>query len=183
MPQPVTSVQRLFTGDYLSLERRMIALPDGSEAPREIVIVKNAVAVMPIHNDGTVLLVRQFRPAIGEDLLEVPAGVIDDGETAEEAVRRELVEEVGFAPVTLRHLFDYYHAEGYSTGVMHLYAAIGLRDAGGPSPEDGEILAVETLSFDEICRRVLSGGFRDSKTLLAVMRVAELRRLGEIRFG
>jgi ADP-ribose pyrophosphatase len=182
MPQDVTSVQRIFNGDYLQLERRMVRLPDGTDVPREIVVVKNAIAALPIHEDGTVVMVRQFRPAVGEDLLEIPAGVIDPGETPEDAVRRELKEEIGFHPVTIRHLFDYYHAEGYSTGVLHLYLALGLTDAGGPAPDHGEILEVETLHFDEAYRRVIAGQFHDSKSLLSIMRVAELRRLGQVSF-
>jgi len=183
MPQQeITSVERIYDGGYLALERRMVRLPDGRSVPREIVIVKDSVAVLPIHEDGTVVFVRQFRPAVREDLLEIPAGVIDPGETPEETVARELEEEIGFRPRTVRHLLDYYHAEGYSTGLMHLYVATGLEDAGGPSPDDGEILAVETLPFDEAHRRVTAGEFRDSKTLLSVMRVAELRDRGELTF-
>ena len=182
MPQDIVSVERIYEGGYLQLERRTVRLPDGRTAPREIVIVKDSVAVLPIHADGTVVFVRQFRPAVGEDLLEIPAGVIDPGETPEVTVARELEEEIGFRPLAVRHLLDYYHAEGYSTGLMHLYVALGLQDAGGPSPDDGEILSVETLPWDEVHRRVAGGEFRDSKTLLSVMRVGELRASGEIRF-
>ena len=182
MPQDIISVERIYDGGYLRLERRMVRLPDGRSAPREIVVVKDSIAVLPIHADGTVVFVRQFRPAVGEDLLEVPAGVIDPGERPEETAARELQEEIGFRPRVVRHLLDYYHAEGYSTGVMHLFVALGLEDAGGPSPEDDEILSIETMPFDDVHRRVAAGEFRDSKTLLSVMRVAELRAAGEIRF-
>lgn len=183
MPQDITSVESIYEGGYLKLERRMVRLPDGRTAPREIVVVKDSVAVLPIHDDGTVVFVRQFRPAVGVDLLEVPAGVIDPGEMPEVTAARELEEEIGYRPREVRHLLDYYHAEGYSTGLMHLYVAIGLEDAGGPSPEEDEILAIETLPFDEALRQVLAGEFRDSKTLLSVMRVAELRARGVVRFG
>ena len=182
MPQEIISITRIFDGDYLRLEKRMVRLPDGTPAPREIVIVRDAVGVLPLHEDGTAVFVRQFRPAVGEDLLEVPAGVIDRGERPEDAARRELIEEIGFAPRTIRHLFDYYHAEGYSTGLLHLYAAIGLDDAGGPRPDEGEILEIETMPFEEAYLRVLAGGFRDSKSMLSILRIAELLRAGEIRF-
>jgi ADP-ribose pyrophosphatase len=183
MAHETISTERVFDGDYLRLERRLVRLPDGLPAPREIVVVQDAVAALPLRRDGTAYFVRQYRPAIGRDLLEVPAGLLDPGEEREDAVRRELREEIGMAPRELRHLLTYYHAEGYSTGVLHLYLAWGLEDAGGPAPDEGEFLELVALPFEEAYARVLAGEFNDSKSLLSILYTERLVRTGEIGFA
>lgn len=180
MKQRLVSRERIFDGDYLRVERRIVRLPSGRDAAREIVMPRDAVGVLPLHRDGTVYLVRQYRPAVERTLVEAPAGVVDPGETREEAVRRELLEEVGMRPARVRHLLDYFHAEGYSTGLLHLYLAFDLEDAGGPAPEEDEHLETVTMPFAELHRRVLAGEFMDSKTILSVLWTRRLIESGEI---
>lgn len=183
MKQHLVSRERVFDGDYLRVERRIVRLPSGREAVREIVVPRDAVGVLPLHRDGTAYFVRQYRPAVERTLVEVPAGVVDPGETREEAVRRELLEEVGMRPASVRHLLDYYHAEGYSTGVLHLYLAFDLEDAGGPAPEEDEHLETVTMPFDEALRRVLAGEFMDSKSILSILCTQRLLEAREIALG
>ncbi len=108
----------LFKGCYLTLERLDIRLPNGEKAIREVVRVRDAAAVLPVDEKGQVHLVRQRRPAIGRTIVEVPAGLLDQGESAEEAAVRECEEETGYRPRQLIRLLTYAHAEGYSTGFI-----------------------------------------------------------------
>ena len=107
--------RRIFKGKYIKLDSLRIRLPDGRIGEREIVSVRDAVGVLPVDADGRVHLVRQSRPAVSRILTEIPAGLIDEGETPEEAARRECEEETGLRPGSRR---DYGFRSGLS-GTFH----------------------------------------------------------------
>jgi ADP-ribose pyrophosphatase len=135
---------------------------------REIVRPPDAVAVVPIDSYGMVHLVRQSRPAVGDVLLEIPAGLIDAGETPEETAERELIEEIGRRPLKLIPLVSYYHAEGYSTGRIWLFLAHGLEQVPDFIPNPNEILEQVNLPFADAIRMVENGEFQDSKSMLGI---------------
>lgn len=135
-------------------------LPNGRKVLVDRVVFPDSVVVLPVE-DGRVLLVRQYRPSIGEWTLEAPAGTIKEGERPEEAAWRELVEEAQVEPVRLVKVGEGYVSPGYSTEYMHLYIAYGVRPRSG-RPEDYEVIeGAVWLSLDEALNRV-----RDVKTLL-----------------
>lgn len=158
---------QLYTGTYLSVEQLSVRLPDGRTGTREIVNVRDAVAVFAIDDDEQVYLVRQHRPAIGKTLLEIPAGLIEPEENPEETAVRECEEEIGQRPGKLDRLLTYAHAEGYSTGWLTLYLGRNLVPSVSASPDETEYLRPVVLPFQDLMEEVLAGGIQDSKTILS----------------
>ena len=117
-------------GRYLQFERFHVMFPDGKKGDREIIRLPDSVAVFPVDTDGKVHLVHQFRPAIERSIMEIPAGVIDTGESPAQAAARECEEEIGYVPHTLIELVTYAHAEGYSTAFMTLFLGLDLEFTG-----------------------------------------------------
>ena len=160
---------KVFDGKYLQVDRLIVSLPDGRRVERETVTVRDSVAVLPMEADRFVHLVRQHRPAIGKTILEVPAGLIDPGESKEEAAVRECEEETGYRPGALRELITYAHAEGYSTGFMTLFLGTNLKQIGHVRPDPNEFIESVTMPFDELLGLVHSNQIFDSKTILCVL--------------
>jgi ADP-ribose pyrophosphatase len=167
--EPVLRREELFSGIYLRLERLTVRLPDGRTAEREVVSVRDAVAVLPVDAEGSVRLVRQHRPAIGRTLLEVPAGLIQPGEDPEEAARRECGEETGVRPARLRRLITYAHAEGYSTGFITLFLGTGLGETRPLRLDETEFVEPVSVPFDRLAGMARAGEIVDSKTILCVL--------------
>jgi len=159
----------VFTGRYVSVEVRTVRLPDGREATREIVSPPNAVGVLALDHENRVHLVRQYRAALQRPILEIPAGIIDPGETPEQTGRRECEEETGMIPGRLTRLCRFYHSVGFSTGHIELYRATGLAPSGRRHAEPGEAIERVVLPFRELERMVASGEIIDSKTIIAVL--------------
>jgi len=166
----IKNKKRLYQGTYLSFEQWEVILPDKSEAVREIVIPHDAVALVPVDHHRNIHLVRQTRIAVNELLVEIPAGVIENNESPEETARRELVEEIGLYPNTLIQLTSYYHAEGYSTGVMTLFLGMDLeaQPAKRHKPA-GEFLEHVIIPFEEAVNWLNQGLFKDSKSILGIL--------------
>ena len=159
----------VYQGRYLRAEEQIVRQPDGQEAKREIITPPDAVGILPIDASGNVYLVRQYRPAIRQTTLEIPAGVIDPGETPLETARRECAEEIGYCPEQLDFLFKYYHSVGFSSGKIEVFLGQNLSALPEQSLDDGEFIEVFPLSFDDAYQKTLSGKIVDSKTLLALL--------------
>lgn len=169
----VEKIKILYSGSYMDLEKQFLRLPDGREAVREIVNVRNAVAVLPMLPDGKVILVRQYRPAIKKTLLEIPAGLLDIDEDEKTAVIRECEEETGYRPAKLHRLIRYAHAEGYSTGWITLFVAAELEHTGHISLDRTEHLEPVHLPFTELQDLVRKNEIVDSKTILSAFLAKE----------
>ena len=144
---------------------------------REVAETANAVAAVPLHDDATVTLVRQYRHALGRRCLEIPAGKLDvEGEDPEAAMHRELAEEVRLAG-DLEHLVTFANSAGLLTEVTHVYLATGLHEADLPDGfvADGEEAGMEIvrLPVAEALEAVLSEPAADAKTLLGLLLVAQ----------
>ena len=159
----------VYQGKYIRTEEQIVRLPDGTEALREIVSPPDAVGILPIDSEGKVYLVRQYRPAIGQVTLEIPAGILEPGESSAETARRECEEEVGMRPERLDFLFGYYHSVGFSTGKIEVFLGRDLRPNPHAHTDPGEFIEVVLLPFEEIYQQGLSGKIIDSKTLLALL--------------
>ncbi|MBN2104061.1 NUDIX hydrolase [bacterium] len=160
--------ETLYEGTYLNLKKLEIELPNGNRGIREIVEVRNASAIFAVDDQQNVLLVRQSRPAIRKTALEIPAGLIDDGESEDDAVRRECEEETGYRPRKVRRLVKYAHAEGYSTGFITLYLGIGLEHTGNMKLDATEYVEPVLVALDEVIRLIRQNKITDSKTILGV---------------
>jgi len=126
-----------------------------------------ASAVLPITDGNEVVMVWQYRYALGRESLEIPAGKVDPGETPEECAGRELQEETGYCAGQLREIFHYFPAIGYSNEIIKIYLGTGLEKATADIDEE-EITKVEVLTLDRVKEMILKGDIRDSKTILGI---------------
>ncbi len=131
------------------------------------------VGVLPIHDDGTVTLIRQSRPAVVATLLELPAGRLDHHETPEECGRRELLEETGLVAGRLHPLGFIHSSPGVFDEVIHLYAATKLSQS-APAPEDDEEIEPVRLPMAEALAMAADGRISDAKTIAALLRADRL---------
>lgn len=165
-PDQVLHSETVYQGALIDLRKDTVRLPNGKEAEREVVVHPEVVTMLPVLEDGRLVLVRQYREAVGQVLLEVPAGGIDDGECPEQAVRREMKEETGFDVGSLEHLATFYSSPGFTTEKMHLYR---LRDlTPGKATEENDQIEVVLMSPDDAWKAVSSGEMADAKSILAL---------------
>jgi 8-oxo-dGTP pyrophosphatase MutT (NUDIX family) len=178
-PFEVLDCSRPFHGHVVTVRVDRIAGPDGRGGTREVVEHPGAVAALAIDQEGAVLLVDQWRHAIGGRLVEIAAGKYDvTGERVEDALRRELAEELRVEGGTLTWLTTFYTTPGWSDEVVDLYLAEGVRPIDGDGPEaDWEEAGMEVvrLSFQEALRLATTGTPGDSKTLVALTLYGLLR--------
>jgi ADP-ribose pyrophosphatase len=164
------STQQIYQGRAVRLRVDRVEKPSGRETTREIVEHSNCVAIIAIDADGKVLLVRQFRQAVGQELLEIPAGGIQPDEDAAQAVCRELQEETGYFPQKLEGLGGFYAAPGYCTEYLHLYLATELTFR-PLEAEDTESIEVVRVAPADIPELIASGKICDAKSIAGLLRV------------
>lgn len=156
-------------GTVVELYVDRVRLPGGAECELELVEHPGAAAVVPIDELGRVVLVRQYRYATGGWILEVPAGKLDPGESAETCARREVEEEVGLRAERLEPLGFIWTTPGFTDERIWLFRATGLTAAAQTLQHD-EVLQVERLPFEEACRMALAGEIPDAKSVCALLR-------------
>ncbi|MEF2964427.1 NUDIX hydrolase [Paenibacillus sp. M1] len=159
------TTEPVFSGKVISLQIDTVELPDGSRGTREIIRHPGAVAVLAVH-EGRLLLVDQFRQAMGRCELEIPAGKLEKGEDPMEAARRELQEETGYRCGKIKLLHSFYTSPGFADEIIHLYLAEELT-AGEMAPDEDEFLEVIEASFEEVQSYIADGRIADAKTILA----------------
>lgn len=155
-----------YDGSMLRLRTGEVELPGGRRAEREVVEHAGSVAVVAVH-DGEVLLVRQYRIAIGRELLELPAGKLEPGETPATSARRELEEETGFTSDTLQPLAQFYTSAGFTDEKLTIFFANDLRPV-DTTPEWDEQIEVVRLPVAAVRQKLLDGEFEDAKTLVGL---------------
>ena len=168
MAETVLSTEEIYKGRIVHLHVDTVRLADGKEAKREIVSHGGAVCIVPVMEDGTVLLVKQFRLAAGKVLLEVPAGTLEKDEAPDACALRELEEETGYKAATLRPLFTTFLAPGYSTELIHAYLATNLTKT-QTNFDEGEDLELVTMPLEEAERLIVAGELQDAKTIASVL--------------
>lgn len=165
--------RRVFDGRLLHLDVDTIRLPDGGEAVREVVRHPGGVCVLPLHDDGTVSVVRQFRYPYKEVTTELPAGKLEPGEDPDAAIRRELSEEAGLTARTWRKLGVFYPTPGYTDEVLHLYFARDLSQ-GECHPDDDEFIAPQRVPLARLVEQAMDGTLKDGKTIALILMVQRL---------
>ena len=166
-PQPI-SQETVFSGRIIETRVDTLLMPDGKQITREVVQHPGAVAIIPIDTEDNVLLVRQYRYAAGQSLLELPAGVIEDGESPDDTAQRELQEEIGYASNNLRALGGVYSSPGFCTEFLYLYIARDLVPSRLPGDEDEDI-SVETIPMSRVDRLIRLGEIQDAKTVAGLL--------------
>lgn len=155
-------------GKIVSVTVDKIRTPDGGEMFRETVIRdKNAAAVLPLDADGKFIFVRQYRHAFREMLLEIPAGVLEDGETAQAGILRELEEETGKKAGKLEYICELYPTVGFCTERIWLYFATELGE-GVQKLDADEFLEIERYTPEEALDMIAKGEIKDAKTVAAL---------------
>ena len=178
----IISSKEAFEGRVIKVFVDEVRLPDGRTVEWERVAHPGAVGMVPLLPDRTVVMVRQYRNAIGGELLEIPAGKLDRGEAPEACARRELAEEVGLSAGRLIKLAEFYNSPGYADEYFHVYLAMELAEACGETEQD-EFLTVERYGLDELVEMIAVGRLSDAKSIIGLS-LASLYLKGELsEFG
>lgn len=156
--------EQIYAGRVVNLRVDTVSLPGGVRKRREIVAHPGAAAIVPIINEA-VLLVEQYRKAVERKTLEIPAGTLEVGESAEECAMRELIEETGFQAAKLDKLIEFYPSPGFSSEIIHIFKAIGLKRVSGADAE----LPIHFVRLRELLMRIRSGEIKDGKTVIGVL--------------
>ena len=167
-PEPTIESKDIYQGRIIKLRVDTVQLPSGRTTTREIVEHEDAVCVVPIDENNNVLMVRQYRKAAQLNLLEVPAGGVEAGETPDETVLRELQEEVSVTSGSLRRLSGFWVSPGWATEFMHAYLATDLTPASLPADDD-EYISVERVPLDSIPGLIERGEIQDSKSIASLL--------------
>jgi len=162
------SGEQVFKGALLDVRRDVVALPGGQRATREYVVHPGAVVVVPILDDGRLVLERQFRYPVGRVMLEFPAGKLDAGEAPIVCGQRELHEETGYRATQWAMAGTLHNAVGYSTEIIHVAFARGL-SAGPAALDEGELIDVALMHEAELDAAAGRGEVTDAKTLVALL--------------
>jgi ADP-ribose pyrophosphatase len=155
-------------GKAVSFRVDEVRLPNGRKALRGYMEHIGAVAVLPVLDDGRVVFVRQHRYPVGQDTLEIPAGKLNGpGDDPAARARAELKEETGFTAARLTRLLSFWPSTAFSTEILHIYLAAGLKK-GAPCPDEDEFVDAEILTFEKAWALVRSGRIKDAKTVIAL---------------
>lgn len=171
--EQVLKSQSIFEGKILNLRMDVVNLPDGSEASREVVEHKPAVVAVPVDSENNVILVRQYRYAVGQALLETPAGTVEESETPDEAVQRELQEEIGFFSRNCRALGGFWMSPGFCTEFMYAYLAKDLVPSKLPGDSD-ENIEIEHVPLLRVPKLIRVGEIQDAKSIAALLMATHL---------
>lgn len=164
LTEATLDTRRVYDGKLLHINCDAVCLPDGSEASREYIVHPGAVMVIPVLDDGRVLVERQYRYPLHQAFIEFPAGKLDAGEDPLACGKRELLEETGYTASEWEYLGVFHPAIGYSNEIIHFFIARGLV-AGSAKLDEGEFLEVMPMSQSELIAGILNNSITDSKTI------------------
>ncbi|MHB1126820.1 MAG: NUDIX hydrolase [Bacillota bacterium] len=168
LEEKTITTKTLFQGRTVNLRVDTVSLPDGGESTREVVEHRGAVAIVPINEHGEVIMVRQFRYAIGGVTLEIPAGTLEKGEEPLQCARRELAEEIGMKARTWEEVFSFYTSPGFCTERLYLFIARGLEPDQQPGDAD-EFIEVEAVSPTRLQEMISQKEILDAKTIIGFL--------------
>jgi ADP-ribose pyrophosphatase len=170
MDKPILphEIRKIYDGRVFTIVAERVTLPKGHQLDVEIVRHPGSVVIVPVADDGRVILVRQYRHAIGRSLWELPAGSLKTGEDPAQAAIRECHEEVGLVPTDVERLGRFFPTPGYCDEEMIFYKATGLREPGkndDAHPDDDEDIEPRAFTLDELLRMIDTGEIVDLKTV------------------
>jgi ADP-ribose pyrophosphatase len=161
----------IFKGRVVTLNLETVTLPNGVTVELEVVRHPGAAAMVPVNDDGTVILIRQFRLAAGGFIYEIPAGKLQPGEDPQACAERELIEEIGRRATRMEKLSTFFTAPGFTDEVMHLFKATGLVPAPQALDHD-EVLEIVEMPLAQALQMIRDGTIRDAKTIVGLQMVA-----------
>ena len=172
MEKPITS-RVLHRGRSFNFMRDEVSLQSGRRTFRDFVDHLGGVTIIPIISKSEIVLVRQYRYAVGKYLLEIPAGTIEVDESPLDCARRELREETGYEAGVMEELLRCYLAPGYSSELMYIYVARDLKEVGSRAEPDEE-LQIENLELDKIVSMIDKNLVKDAKTICGILALNRL---------
>lgn len=164
----ILSSKILLRSRVFDVRRDKAIEPDGLRSTRDIVVHPGSVVVLPVFDDGRILLIRQYRHAVGRELWELVAGGMEPGEAPLAGAKRELAEETGYTARSWRKLLDVFPTPGFVSERMVVYLAQDLRE-GEARPEDDERITTRAFAPREIERWIRSGKLRDAKSIAGIL--------------
>lgn len=168
MPFELIKSEVLLEGRAFNVKRDTLKTPEGRETKLDIVDHCGSVVILPVDDSGNLFFVRQYRHAVGEDLLELPAGTRNEDEPFEQCAAREIREETGMQAGKLQMLGEFYLVPGYGTELMAAFLATELRE--NPlQPDEDEFLNVEKIPIRQAIQMAERGEIRDAKSLTALL--------------
>ena len=171
----VEAEREIYKARVFRVVAKDLRLPNGRRTTYSVVEHPGAVAIVPVFDDGDVLLIRQFRPTLGGEILEIPAGTLEKGETPLATAKREIVEETGYRAGRWTKLAEFYTAPGFCTEYMHVYAASGLTPASAEKDPD-EVIRPLRVSLDRALDLIGKRKIRDAKSIAGLLVYHEQRR-------
>lgn len=164
--------ENIYKGKILNLRIDTVELPDKKYSKREIVEHPGSVGIIPVTEEGELILVKQYRKAVESSLLEIPAGKLEVNEEPKETALRELKEETGITPKKLEYISEFYTSPGFSNEKIYLFIATGLSE-GIAELDDGEYIEISKVKLDELSKMIKKGEIVDSKTIIGVYMAIE----------
>ena len=164
----------VYCGSFFEVFRDEIRRPDGKTGVREYIRHPGAVMMVPLLDEHTVILIRQFRYPVGRHFIEIPAGKMEPGEAPLATAKRELIEECGYEAASWQHLTTLHPCIGYSDERIELYLARELRHVGS-GPDDGEFLEVLPTPIDQALEWVMQGKITEVKAIIGLMWLERMR--------
>jgi ADP-ribose diphosphatase len=168
LPRQLLESEKIFKGAVFDVERDSLREENGIEIVREVVRHPGGAGALPLFDDGRVALVKQYRHPARRELLEIPAGKIEDGETPETCAAREVEQEIGFRVGRIEKLAEFYSTPGFCEEKLHVYLATDLTPSSQALDHD-ELVEVVHLPFAEAAQMAERGGIEDSKTIIALL--------------
>jgi len=162
---------RVYNGKVISVKVDKVQI-NGKPTIREVVEHNGSAAILPLMED-TIIMERQLRYPIGKELLEIPAGTLEKGESPEECAARELIEETGYKAGSLKPLGRCYLSPGYCTEVMHFFLATNLAKVSQQEMDEDEVIKIVRIKFDDAVKMILKGEIEDAKTAYAILTYAQ----------
>ena len=162
----------VYEGLIVNIRRDVAELQNGAKAIREVVEHPGGVGIVPVTHDNKVLMVRQYRYPMEEELLEIPAGKLDDGEDPLECAERELSEETGCTAGKYVDLGAVYPSPGFCRETLYLFLALDLKN-GDMHLDEGEFLSVESVGIEELIAKIMRNELPDAKSIIGIMKAKQ----------
>jgi ADP-ribose pyrophosphatase len=173
MSVKVHKITRVYEGKIFNVVLEEVTLPNGATKKREIIRHPGAAAMVPLLEDRRVVMVKQYRHAVGRFVWEIPAGTLEPGEDPLTCARRELVEEIGYEAGRLEKITEILPAPGYTDEQIHVFLATGLTPA-EQQLQDDEVLDVEFVPFETALEMVRRGEIQDAKSIVGLLLTSQL---------
>lgn len=181
-PEETIRSESIYQGRAVNLRKDTVVTGTGEHTEREVVEHAPVVVMAPLMDAGKLLMVRQYRKPVERELLELPAGGVEPGESLTHAVRREMIEETGYAPGAVEPMVTILPSPGISNEVMHIFRVSSLEPRGGPE-ELTDQLEVEVVTVADAVDMVWAGGISDAKSIIGVLMLESASQHNDLRDG